>query len=35
MGKMIAGFVFAVAGMGLYRVVNGYWCLATGKGKIE
>mmetsp|Transcript_9169 Transcript_9169/g.22485 ORF Transcript_9169/g.22485 Transcript_9169/m.22485 type:complete len:99 (-) Transcript_9169:1057-1353(-) len=33
--KMVAGFVFAVAGMGLFRLGNGYYCLATGKGKLD
>jgi len=33
--KMVAGFVFAVAGLGLFRLGNGYWCLATGKGKMD
>ena len=33
--KMVAGFVFAVAGMGLFRLGSGYYKLATGTGKIE
>jgi Cytochrome c oxidase subunit VII len=33
--KMVAGFVAAVAAMGLFRVTVGYYRLATGKGKIE
>ncbi len=33
--KAVAAFVFAVAGMGLVRLGNGYYCLATGKGKLE
>lgn len=33
--KIVAGFVFAVAGMGLIRLGNGYYCLATGKGKLD
>jgi len=32
--KMVAGFVFAVAGMGLSKVASGYYKLATGKGKL-
>jgi hypothetical protein len=32
---MVAGFVAAVAAMGLVRVTVGYYRLATGKGKIE
>lgn len=33
--KAVAAFVFAVAGMGLVRLGNGYYCLATGKGKLD
>ena len=33
--KMVAGFVFSVAGMGLSRLAYGYYCLATGKGKLD
>ncbi|OEU15171.1 hypothetical protein FRACYDRAFT_269250 [Fragilariopsis cylindrus CCMP1102] len=33
--KMVAGFVFAVAAMGLLRLGSGYYKLATGKGKME
>jgi hypothetical protein len=33
--KMVAGFVAAVAFMGLSRLSVGYYRLATGKGKIE
>lgn len=32
--KIVAGFVFAVAGMGLVRLAGGYYKLATGTGKI-
>mmetsp|Transcript_8562 Transcript_8562/g.18452 ORF Transcript_8562/g.18452 Transcript_8562/m.18452 type:complete len:100 (+) Transcript_8562:132-431(+) len=32
--RIVAGFVFAVAGMGLARLGSGYYKLATGKGKI-
>eukprot|EP00536_Pseudo-nitzschia_multiseries_P012459 jgi/Psemu1/260620/estExt_Genewise1Plus.C_4780010 len=32
--KVVAGFVFAVAGMGIVRLASGYYKLATGKGKI-
>ena len=33
--KMVAGLVFSVAGMGLCRLGYGYYCLATGKGKMD
>mmetsp|Transcript_17365 Transcript_17365/g.30273 ORF Transcript_17365/g.30273 Transcript_17365/m.30273 type:complete len:100 (-) Transcript_17365:176-475(-) len=33
--KMVAAFVASVAGIGLCRLVVGYYRLATGKGKIE
>mmetsp|Transcript_26665 Transcript_26665/g.57168 ORF Transcript_26665/g.57168 Transcript_26665/m.57168 type:complete len:99 (-) Transcript_26665:122-418(-) len=33
--KVVAGFVFAVAGMGMFRLGYGYYRLATGKGKLE
>ena len=33
--KFVAAFVFSVAGMGLFRLVNGYYNLATGKGKLD
>jgi len=33
--KLVAGFVFSVAGIGLFKLANGYYCLATGKGKLE
>eukprot|EP00533_Pseudo-nitzschia_delicatissima_P001883 CAMPEP_0116077946 /NCGR_PEP_ID=MMETSP0327-20121206/340_1 /TAXON_ID=44447 /ORGANISM="Pseudo-nitzschia delicatissima, Strain B596" /LENGTH=98 /DNA_ID=CAMNT_0003568459 /DNA_START=97 /DNA_END=393 /DNA_ORIENTATION=+ len=33
--KLVAGFVFAVAGLGLVKLGSGYYKLATGKGKIE
>ena len=33
--KAVAGFVFAVAGIGFFQATSGCYKLATGKGKIE